>query len=94
MFAASEKTPHTTQKYVILAESIAKTTRDLKVLEPEAQKVFSDPKIYFPEINTPFKPSQRNYLKLKKVNDAIDGLPYHHYILPTLHCGRIFPVWP
>ena len=33
---------------------------------------------------TPFEPSQRNYSKFKKVNDAIDGLPYHHYILPKL----------
>ena len=75
---------YTTPEYVILAESGAKTTRDLQVLEFEAQKVFPEAKIYFPKINTPFKPSQRNYLKFKKVNDAIDGQPYHHYILPTL----------
>ena len=31
-----------------------------------------------------FEPSQRNYLKFQKVNDAIEGLPYHHYILSTL----------
>ena len=52
--------------------------------EFEAQKVFSEGKIYFPKINIPFDPSQRNYLKFKKVNDAIESLPYHHYILPTL----------
>ena len=72
-----------TPEYVILVESGAKTTRDLQVLEFEAQKVFPEAKIYFPKINTLFKPSQRNYLKFKKVNE-IDGLPYHHCILPTL----------
>ena len=84
MFAASEETPHTTPEHVILAESGAKTTKDLQVLEFEAQLVFPEAKIYFPKINTPFEPSQRSYSKFQKVNDAIDGLPYHHYILPTL----------
>ena len=84
MFAASEETPHTTPEHVILVQSGAKTTRDLQVLESEAQKVFPEAKIYFPKINTPFEPSQRSHLKFQKVNDAIDGLPYHHYILPTL----------
>ena len=69
---------------VILAESGAKTTKDLQVLEFEAQLVFPEAKIYFPKINTPFEPSQKSYSKFKKVNDAIDGLPYHHYILPAL----------
>ena len=81
---ASEKTHLTTPDHVILAESGAKTTKDLQVLEFEAQKVFPEAKIYFPKINIPFDPSQRNYLKFKKVNDAIESLPYHHYILPTL----------
>ena len=84
MFAASEETPHMTPEHVILAESGAKTTKDLQVLEFEAQLVFPEAKIYFPKINTPFEPSQRSYSKFQKVNDTIDGLPYHHYILPTL----------
>ena len=84
MFKASRDTPHMTPEHVILAESGAKTTKDLQVLEFEAQLVFPEAKIYFPKINTPFEPSQRSYSKFKKVNDAIDGLPYHHYILPTL----------
>ena len=74
MLAAYEKTPLTTPEHVILAESGAKTTRDL---EFEAQKVFPQAKIYFPKINIPFDPSQRNYLKFKKVNDAILSPPYH-----------------
>ena len=84
MFVASEETPLTTPDHVILAESGAKTTRDLQVLEFETQKVFPEAKIYFPKINIPFDPSQRNYLKFQNVNDAIESLPYHHYILPTL----------
>ena len=84
MFAASEETPLTTPDHVILVESGAKTTRDLQVLEFEAQKLFPEAKIYFPKINIPFDPSQRNYLKFKKVNDAIESLPYHHNIVPTL----------
>ena len=84
MFAASEETPHTTREHVILAESGAKTTRDLQVLQFEAQKVFPEAKIYFPKINIPFKPSQSIYSKFQKVNNTIDGLPYHHYILLTL----------
>ena len=58
--------------------------QELQVLEFEVQKVFPEAKIYFPKINIPFEPSQRNYLKFLKVNDAIEGLPYHHYILTTL----------
>ena len=84
MFVASRETPHMTPEHVILAESGAKTTKDLQVLEFEAQLVFPEAKIYFPKINTPFEPSHKNYSKFKKVNDAIDGLPYHHYILPKL----------
>ena len=60
MFAASKKTPHMTPEHVILAESGAKTTRDLQELEFEAQTVFPEAKIYFPKLNTPFKPSQKN----------------------------------
>ena len=87
--AAPEKSPHMTPEYVILAKSGAMTTTDFQILEFEVQKVFPEPKVYFPTINTHFEPSQRNYLKFKNVNDAIDGLPYHHYyeihyILPTL----------
>ena len=59
MFAASRKTPHMTPAHVILAESGVKTTKDLQVLESEAQLVFPEAKIYFPEINTPFAPSQK-----------------------------------
>ena len=63
MFAASEETPHMTREPAILAESEARSTRDLQVLEFEAQKVFPEAKIYFPKINTPFKSPQRNYSK-------------------------------
>ena len=37
-------------------KSGAKTTRDIQVLEFEAQNVFPEAKIYFPKINTPFEP--------------------------------------
>ena len=72
-----------TPEHVILAESGAKTTRELQILEFEAQKVFPEAKMYFPKINI-LEPSQRSYLKFQKVNDTVEGLPYHHYILPTL----------
>ena len=75
MFAASDETPLTIPEHVILAESGAKTTRDLQVLEFEAQKLFPEAKIYFPKINIPFEPSQRNYLKFQKVNYILLTLP-------------------
>ena len=63
MFVVFWETPHMTPEHVILVESGAKTTKDLQVLEFEAQLVFPEAKIYFPKINTPFEPS-RSYSKL------------------------------
>ena len=81
MFAASE------QPYDTICYPCGKWSQDYN--RPPGTRVWGPKSVsrgqnYFTKFNTPFKPSQRNYLKFKKVNDAIDGLLYHQYILPTL----------
>ena len=67
MFAASNETPHMTPEHVILPENGAKTTKDLQVLEFEAQLVFPEAKIYFPKINTPFEPHKEAILNSRRL---------------------------
>ena len=60
-------------------------------------EVFREAEIYFPKINIPFGPLDKNYPTFRQVNHAIDGLlgwSSIFNIFPTLTQRVDFPVGP